>query len=223
MADLKKRNRRLAVVLILAGLVIASLFFWRVTNHAPGPVAESGRAPISGTALQKPSPIQSFRLTNGDGVAFTNKDLLGHWSFLFFGFTGCPYVCPTTLAQLNIMENNLQKKLPQRLWPQIVMVSVDPQRDTAERMKEYVTGFNPHFIGLRSSMENTLKFAKAMNVSFAKVHPDGAADDQYTVTHTATIMVVGPKGRLRAYLSYPHEAETMERDYLTLMHWFHAL
>jgi protein SCO1/2 len=162
--------------------------------------------------------MPKIQLDGYGGRVFSNADLKGHWSFIFFGFSSCPYVCPTTLAQLNLMMKQLKSAGLKNNLPQIVMVSVDPDRDTATRMHAYVTSFNATFIGLRTSLDKTLQLAKEMKVSFAKVQAPGNDTSQYTITHTATITVVDPEGSIHAYLSYPHKAAVMARDYEVIVH-----
>jgi protein SCO1 len=214
-ADLrKKKNKRLAMVFVLLIALLLAFVFWRITERAD--YLHSRRPTISGTILAKPMPLAQFSLDGFKGE-FTNKNFIGHWTLLFFGFSNCPYVCPTTLAQLNLMFKQLKAEGLGHNLPQVVMVSVDPERDSVERMHSYVTSFNPAFIGLRTSEANTSALTKAMTVSFAKVQAPGDDSKRYTITHTATITVVGPQGKIRAYLSYPHKARVMARDYSVII------
>lgn len=208
----KKKNKRLALIFVLFIALLLAFVFWRITSKADHMSYNEHKPKISGTILSGALPMPDFSLEEASGKRYTNADLMGHWSFIFFGFSNCPYVCPTTLAQLNMMEKQLKADGVTNL-PQVLMVSVDPSRDTAQRMHSYVTSFNPAFIGLRASVDKTLKLAKEMKVSFAKVQAPGNDSSRYTITHTATITVVGPEGKVRAYLSYPHKALVMVRDY----------
>ena len=217
-ASKKKQNRRLALVFVLVMLLLVSLVFWRLftkadTHSLPGPMTK-----ISGTILKPALVLPTINLAGSNGLVFTNESLKGHYSFLFFGFADCPYVCPTTLAQLNIMLKILRSDgvKPGDL-PRIAMISVDPERDSVARMHDYVTGFNPDFLGLRTTLPKTLALANAMHVSFAKIAAAGSSPGQYTMTHTATIMVVNPRGQLVAYLSYPHTASVMAKDYRVIL------
>lgn len=220
MSSLKQKNRRAAVLIILMCVVIGLFAVYRVMTgqHKTPLFATTQATTINGSILKEPQFLPDFSLTQGNGKPFTRRYLDSKWTLLFFGFSNCPYVCPTTLAELNKTVAAVSTKLPKSLVPQVVMVSVDPERDTTARMKSYVSSFNPHFIGVRAPKKETAAFASAMHVSYAKI--TAGESKHYTMTHTASIMVIGPGGRLRAYLSYPHTAEQMTKDYMTLMHVF---
>ena len=221
MNERKKKNRRLALVFCLFIALLVAFVFWEITSRADHLAQVQMQEKISGTILKTPFPAPKITLEAGNGKVFSNADLKGHWSFIFFGFSSCPYVCPTTLAQLNAMMQQLKAAGLKDDFPQIVMVSVDPDRDTAQRMHSYVTSFNTDFIGLRGSLAQTLQLAKEMKVSFAKVQAPGDDPSRYTITHTATITVVDPEGNIHAYLSYPHKAAVMARDYQVILHSVH--
>jgi len=157
--------------------------------------------------------MNDFHLTDFNGKAFTNENLKGHWTMMFFGFTNCAMVCPTTMSALSGMYKQLQKELPQNQLPQVVMVSVDPDRDTQERMKDYVTSFNSQFKGVRADIAETVALEKQLHIVAAKIEVDGQGNNQYTVNHSAEILLFNPKGQVQAYLSYPHQAEQMAKDY----------
>ena len=171
---------------------------------------------IDGVVLNKPRIISAFDLTADDGKAFKRDNLNGHWSLVFFGFTNCGYVCPTTLSAMNKMYTQLQARLPAQLLPEVILVSVDPDRDSVSRMHEYVKGFNPHFLGVRGSMQQTKILAQEMSVVFSKVKSAGGGDN-YMVNHSAEVMLLDPNGNLRAFFSYPHEAAQMARDYTSVV------
>jgi protein SCO1 len=217
----KKKNRRLALVFSLFIALLVAFVFWEITVRAEHISQTRMQEKISGIILKTPLPTPKIRLEAGNGKVFSNTDLKGHWSFIFFGFSSCPYVCPTTLAQLNSMMQQLKAAGLKDNLPQIDMVSVDPDRDTAQRMHSYVTSFNPDFIGLRGSLAQTLQLAKEMKVSFAKLQAPGDDPSRYTITHTATITVIDPEGKIRAYLSYPHKAAVMAHDYQVILHSVH--
>ncbi len=222
----KTRNRRAAWMILLVCLLIGSIAVYKVLTgrHQPAMMfASSQHADINGSILRKPQFIPGFELIQGNGKPFTRRQLNSRWTLLFFGFADCPYVCPTTLAELNKTMTSLSEQLPKHLLPHVVMVSVDPKRDTPKRMKSYVESFNKSFVGVTGSMQKILDLSRSLHISFAKIESGDGNQNHYTVTHTATIMVVGPAGRIRAYLSYPHHAQEMTKDYLTLMHVFHQV
>ncbi len=198
--------------------VIFGLGMWGVhkslKNPAQSAIAFTQTATIDGTLLPKERVIADFNLTDIQGKAFHKANLLGHWTLLFFGFTNCGFVCPTTMAELNLMYQSLQKD--KDTLPQIVMISVDPSRDSVARLKEYVQQFNPAFFGARGDMAQIDALATQMNVTFSKIEANDGNKNHYTITHSAEIMVLDPKGNLVAFLSYPHKSAVMAKDFKTI-------
>src|SRR6185295_10610750 len=96
---------------------------------------------------------------------FSNQNLKDHWSLLFFGFTNCGFVCPTTLTELNKMIKVLQQEIPDNQIPQVILVTVDPERDTVKRLREYVAAFNADFKAIRADLEATEQFENALHIS----------------------------------------------------------
>ncbi|MBV34815.1 MAG: electron transport protein SCO1/SenC [Rickettsiales bacterium] len=142
--------------------------------------------------------VDAFEGKTHNGERFTETDFLGKWSIVFFGFTTCPDVCPTALSNINGMMKNIE---PEYLKDtQVVMVSVDPERDTLDKLAKYVPAFNPDFIGVNAGLEETRKLTKSIGVSFFKV-PGHDDPDNYLVEHTARWFVIDPLGRRYAYIS----------------------
>jgi protein SCO1/2 len=156
---------------------------------------------------------RDFALTGHDGKPRTLADFRGKAVVVFFGFTQCPDVCPTTLATVSQALRQLQD-LPADLRPRVLLVSVDPERDTPEILAPYVRFFDPQFLGATGSLEATAAAAAAFSVPYAKVSlPEGG----YTLDHGSGLFVVGPSGMLVAYFSAPHEAATIARDYRAIV------
>lgn len=200
----------IAIVLIITTTVVVRL---RHRNHKDiYPLASNLN--IKGFVLKKPRIINSFELTADNGDAFTKANLHGHWTLMFFGFTHCAYVCPTTLSELNKMIVDLQSKLPKRLIPTIVMVSVDPDRDSAQKMHQYVKSFNADFIGIRGTLTQLKTLTQQVNVVFTKVK---SSNGDYMVNHSNEMMVLDPNGNLRAFFTYPHKGSQMAHDYEAMM------
>lgn len=147
--------------------------------------------------------IKPFSLTNQNGETVGIADLKGHWSLLFFGFTYCPDICPTTLGVLNRAVKKMQTP------PQIVLVSVDPERDTPAQLVSYLAGFNADFQGYTGSFDSIVGLATNVNVAFGKV--PGAEPGTYTVDHSASIVVVDPFGRYAGFIKAPHQAEKIQK------------
>lgn len=170
-----------------------------------------------GTLLEKPREIEQFSLTGIDNKSFTNASLQGQWTIVFFGFTNCGYVCPTTMAELNKMYRLLEEKKVKPL-PQIVMVSVDPQRDSLDKLDHYVRAFNPHFYGARGDEDVVRKMTREMGIAYAKVElPNSQNSENYDMQHSAALMLFNPQGELTAFFTTPHQADLLAKDYQLLV------
>lgn len=136
----------------------------------------------------------AFALPDTNGKTRTLDDFKGKAVVLFLGYTHCPDVCPTTMAELS---QAMQQLGPDAARVQVLFVTVDPTRDTPEVLSQYVHAFNPSFIGLRPSEAQLAQFAKAFRVYYAKV--PGKTPDSYTMDHTAASYVFDPSGKLRLF------------------------
>jgi len=153
-------------------------------------------------ALLWPNPKQldAFTLTDHRGQAFDLERLQDKWTFLFFGYTHCPDVCPTTLATLDAVKERLER--PEDV--QFVFVSVDPQRDTAKHLGEYVTYFDSEFLGARAPLDELKSLTGQLGVVYMHEEPDENGD--YEVGHSAAVMLTDPQARLLGMFHAPHDA-----------------
>lgn len=151
----------------------------------------------------EPRTIGAFSLVNQDGEEVTEANLKGEWSLLFFGFTFCPDICPTTMGVLARAMDRLEDP------PQVILVSVDPERDTPEALANYVPGFDPAFKGYTGEFDEIVKFATQVNVAFGKV--PGDEPGTYTIDHSASIVVVNPEGQYAGFIKAPHNALNIAR------------
>ena len=190
-----------AIVAFAVGLIVSRAAF----PPRPASVPKTENA----TILNPSRDLPSFALVDQDGRALPPDFLHGHWSLVFFGFTHCPDVCPTTLAALAQLRKQLSA-LSAGEQPRVVFVSVDPERDTPPRLKEYVRFFDPSFTAVTGTPDEVQKVAKAFSVPFMKVPlPDGG----YTVDHGAGVFVIAPSGHVVAYASPPLVPDVLARDY----------
>jgi len=155
---------------------------------------------------------RQLALPDQDGRVRTLDDFKGKVTLLFFGYTQCPDVCPTTLAELAQAKKDLGAE-GDRI--QGVFVTVDPERDTPEVLKGYVSSFDPSFVALRGSPEQTAAAAKEFKVFYAKV--DGKTPGSYTMDHSAASFVFDPQGRLRLYTRYGGGAQALADDIKLLL------
>lgn len=151
-------------------------------------------------------------LPDQDGKLRTLADFKGKVTVVFFGYTQCPDVCPTTMAELAQVKKSLGAD-GERV--QGVFVSVDPERDTPELLKAYMANFDPGFVALRGTPEQTAAAAKEFKVFYAKV--PGKTEGNYTVDHTAGSYIFDQAGRLRLFVRYGTGAEALTADLKTLL------
>lgn len=169
----------------------------------------------AGTILSKPRDIVSFNLIDENNQPFSQKNLQGHWSLLFFGFTGCPNICPTTFAELKKVAQNLNQMHAEQ--PQIILVSIDPEEDTPAQLKRYVSAFNPNFKGLTGSSREIDKLTHDLNVVYLKTPKKNGKPGEYDIDHSGTLLLVNPQGQLAAFFSMPHQANKIAQDLMVLM------
>ncbi len=166
--------------LLVVVLVAGGWLFWRFRPHR-----------FVGTVLQSPEPAYDFELTSSEGPVHLS-DFRGKWVLLFFGYTHCPDVCPTTLADLARVMDLLGRDAEKL---QVIMISVDPKRDTPERMAEYVRYFHPSFIGLTGTEEDIREVATRYGIFYN--YPQGTPESGYIVEHTASTLLINPEGYLK--------------------------
>ncbi|WP_442807733.1 SCO family protein [Trinickia soli] len=153
-----------------------------------------------------------FSLTDTSGKTRSLADYKDKAVVLFFGYTHCPDVCPTTMAEL---AQALQQLGPDAKRVQVLFVTVDPERDTPQVLSQYVQAFNPSFVGLRPSDAQLAKVAKDFRVYYAKV--PGASPDSYTMNHTAASYVFDPSGKLRLFVRDGQGAQPWVHDLKLLL------
>lgn len=207
-------NKRWGRVLILVGLAFAvtgTLLAWRAMVAPRTPAGLPTPETRSATVLRDDKPLPPFDFEKAGG-RFTNQDLDGRWTFLFFGYTQCPDICPTALALMARVKAGIaDRKGPA---PQVAFVSVDPKRDTPALLSQYVPHFDPSFVGAVGDDAALAALVKHLGVFY--VRHDKGGDAHYAVDHTAAIYLIDPKGRLMAVFSAPQEAARVIDDYLAL-------
>lgn len=194
---------KIATSLIISILLIgaAAYFAQQNANTTPGNDAR----------LTTPKPLTAFHLTTHDLKPLNIERLKGKWTLLFFGYTHCPDVCPTTLTELAQMAQQLP---PEVLGDtQFVLVSVDPQRDNPESLAEYVGYFNESFLGATGNIDALTAFARQLDSKFS-LETDPAGEP--VVNHSSAMLLIDPQARYYARLKAPHYAEEMRTQYLAL-------
>jgi protein SCO1/2 len=179
----------------LAGMFVARM----VTN----PVTT---ALESGTQFPEPRELSGFSLVDTQGAP---RELRGHPTLVFFGFTHCPDVCPTTLSLLGMVQKQVTQTNPGLSGLKVALISVDPERDTPEQLGRYVASFGGDFIGLTGSPPEIVNVTRSFNVAFARVELPGG---NYTMDHSATVFAVDSRGRIVAVFTPPLSVPKMARD-----------
>jgi protein SCO1/2 len=157
-----------------------------------------------------PRLINQFSLQDFNGKAVDLDLLQGKWSMIFFGYTYCPDICPLTMATLNQFTNMLAEQGEYSEDTQVIMVSVDPQRDTLEKLREYVSYFNDDYLGLSGEYIDIFNFSSQLNIAFAYVP---GAGDNYMVNHSGEIALINPNGHFHGFFKVPHDPEKMAINY----------
>lgn len=162
-----------------------------------------------GTTFGEPYPVATeIELARSDGSSFRLSEMRGNVVLLFFGYTTCPDVCPTTMAELKLAIAELSETDAARV--KVLFVTVDPERDTPERVQEYVDRFNPAFIGLSGSQAELEKIWQAYGVYREIVQ--GASTAGYTVDHTARITLIDQQGNMRVSFGFDTPVEDVVHD-----------
>src|SRR5690606_829238 len=193
----------LRVLIVALVLLVAAML---AIPRAPLP------EPDNATVLPLARPLPDFELTDARGAPFTKSSLEGRFTLMFFGFTNCPDVCPITLQVLASAVERLRETAPDEV-PDVVFVSVDPFRDTPERIGEYVGVFDPSFIGVTGPDERLEPLLTALSVAVEKHEHHG---EQYNVVHSGVVYMIGPRAEWIALSSTPHVPETIAADFLKI-------
>jgi protein SCO1/2 len=186
-------------ILGVAALCAALAGFWLARE-----LDSSGPALASGTWLPRAKVVGDFHLTDNLGRPFSLRDLQGKPALVFFGFTHCPDVCPTTLAKLAQIKKRAEL---QRL--RVVFVTVDPERDTASAVNQYVHAFDPDFIGLTGDTRTITQLAAQFGVAVNKVELPGG---DYTMDHSAVVFLLNDRGQIAGIFTPPFETPKLAED-----------
>ena len=200
----------LAAAAGIAGYVASSRLFVADT----GAVAQPRQLQAS-LLYPQPKPLPDFTLQRSDGSVLVRKDWTGRWRLLFFGFASCPDVCPTALATAKAARAQLRTQRPD-LDLAVSFVSVDPERDKPEQLGAYVGFFDPSFEAATGTPAELLALTQSLGVMYVKV-PNGPGPLDYTIDHSASLLVIDPQGRLAGLIRPPHRVDAIVADLITLM------
>ena len=196
-------RRTISIVLAFIVLVVYG-FIWRMNQPV---IMNDEQLRVNGAiVLDKPRIFSDFELIDHRGEVFTIDRFRDTWTIVFFGFTNCPDICPTTLVVLNDTYSKMKESEKEKL--QVVMISLDPERDTVEALAEYVPYFNDQFIGVTGNKHLIRRLTAEINIAYNKVP---LAGDDYTVDHSTQLVLINPKGHYHGFFKAPH-SETMLRS-----------
>ncbi len=197
-------------IILILSIVAATLLvniLWVFTPNKISPELQS-------ILLPEPKPLQTFTLIDQHKQAFNLERLQGQWTFLFFGYTSCPDICPPAMMVLKTVYEHFKQQAQIFSNIQVVFVSVDPQRDKPEQLFDYVAYFNPEFLGVTGMTEEIDNLARQLGGGYIKEQTDNV--DEYQFAHTSTFFLIDPQKRLYAKFSQPHIAKTIIRQYIQI-------
>lgn len=207
-------NRTTVYVLVAA--LAAALGLWAAQAFLGQSAAPPQPALKAARLFDPPRELPAFTLRQSDGTPLVPGELKGHWTLVFLGFTHCPDVCPTTLAQLSGAQKQWAS-LPEATRPRVLFVSVDPERDTPDHIGEYAHAFHRDSLAATADIPALEAFARSLSLVFAKSPaPEGAPADQYSMDHSASLAVLDPRGRLAGFIQPPFEPGDIAADMRTL-------
>ncbi len=199
------RNRKVALLgAAVVGLTVGLLLQFKIGGSGGG-----GPAPlIQGAVYEQPKPLPEFELNDAQGRPLTRDSFKGQWTLVYFGYTYCPDVCPTSLQTIASAERLLAGDGVDSGFSYL-FVSVDPKRDTLARLTEYTAFFSDRLQGATGDHEQLLALSRPLGVIFAIVGDD---PDDYLVDHSSSFLLINPKAELQAVLTAPHNAEKLAED-----------
>ncbi len=201
--------KRILIAIIVAALAMAA-GIWAaraVLEH------NSVQDELDATRFPEAREIASFSLIDHNNAVFDNSVLKDRWSFIFFGYTHCPDVCPTTLSVLNSVARKLGD-LDEDI--RFVFLSVDPERDTPEQLAQFVSYFNADFIGVTGTPEGIEQITRQLGVLHIRAQPEEGASG-YLVDHSASVFLFDPDGRYHAVFSPPLSADAIAGDFKKML------
>jgi len=201
----------LVVALLTAAIILSIVYLPPSQVNIP--------AELTAVIRSHPVKLKPFSLSNQHGQAFTLEQLKNKQSLIFFGYTSCPDICPSTLSTLNILSGLLDKEQAAKDL-QIIFVSVDPQRDTTAKLADYVNYFNKSFIALTGSQAAIDQYARQFGAAY--FIEEGASTENYLIGHASSIFLVNREAELIAAFSPPHDPQLIADQYLGIYKLFNT-
>jgi protein SCO1/2 len=202
-------NQKITIGLMAISAIIVGLLTYQLSQPKSLSQGDFEKTVILPTA----KPVNFPDLVDHTNAPFTDERLKGFWNIVFFAFTNCPDICPATMQLLREVKLEVNEK---HGWGnyQVIFVTVDPARDTIERISRYVPHFNEQFVGLTGNIEDIRSLAKQLGIIFQAEQPDDLGN--YNVDHSASIILLNPDGEMAGVMSAPHTINSMSSDLITL-------
>jgi protein SCO1/2 len=204
------KNLKLSIAILLLALLLAVVLLWPVPQQpaASRPIPEVLRPLL----LPEARPLAAFTLQDHNGAPLTLEQLRGGWSLLFFGYTHCPDICPTTLGTLRGVTQRLEAQ--HAADTRIIFVSVDPKRDTLSHLRKYIGYFGPDFIAATGELQEIDNLTHQLGAMY--MFDGDTTGNDYIVNHSASVALINPQGEWVARFNPPHTVTKFSSDYLQL-------
>lgn len=203
-----------AITLLLVACIAAGAGLWASQRYFAAPAANPPAA-TSFTLLPTPRTLPGFALQQSDGTPLDNAELRGHWTVVFLGFTHCPDICPTTLAQLAGAQKQWAA-MPAARRPRVLFVSADPERDSPRLTGEYAHAFHPDTLAATAPLPQLEAFARSLSLVFMKAPGASGKPGDYSVDHSAALVVLDPQARMAGVVQPPFDVSGLATDLATL-------
>ena len=204
------RRNIIFVFLVLFGMSVLFAYFQSLPS-----LLQKKPTLLTGKILTRPMELDNFELIDQNNQTFNSESLKGNWTILFFGYTNCPDVCPTTIYKLAEVKNDVNQNLPSKNF-NTVLVTLDPDRDTPERLDEYIGYFDESMLGVTGTYKNIQSFSSNLSVFYQRINKDGG----YDFNHTASIFVFNQDGSLFATMSPATTVSELRDDFYTILNNF---
>ncbi len=201
---------RKKLIIIIALIIVAAIML--ISCESKEDKVE--KAPFTMTELEVAVNLPPVSLLDHNGRVFDRWNFARMWNFVFFGYTNCPDVCPVALVDMNDIFHKLEDG-QDMFNTQFLFISVDPERDTVETLKEYIPFFNKEFIGVTGDPGEIAKLTDKLGIAYIRV-PGSKSEEDYLVDHSASILLIDPLMRLRAIFTPPHDAAFMAAEFRKL-------
>lgn len=206
-------NRALVLLVIVA--LAAGLGLLAAQRFLAAPAGPTLPAVRSITMFPTPRPLPAFSLQQSDGTLLTAEELQGHWTLVFLGFTHCPDICPTTLAQLSGVQKQWQS-LPAATRPRVLFVSADPERDSPELTGRYAHAFNPDTLAATAPIPQLEGFTRSLSLVFMKAPGPSGSENDYSIDHSAGFAILDPQARMAGVVQPPFDFGAIASDLAAL-------